>query len=81
MKVSLCFRMALSIISAFLSGMVANTVNMLLAIPVAITLTDMATGSHGLMFVNFRDAPLFVGVSVFVIILCRDARSEYLHRD
>lgn len=78
---SLFFRMALSIISAFLSGMAASTVGMLLAIPAAGVLKDMGAGAHGVMFVSFRDAPLFVGVSVFLIILCRDARSEYSHRD
>jgi hypothetical protein len=82
LDVSLFFRMALSIISAFLSGMAASTVGMLLAIPAAGVLKDVGAASHGMMmFVSFRDAPLFIGVSVFLIILCRDARGEHLRRD
>ena len=80
MDVSLIFRMALSIISAFLSGMAASTVSMLLAIPAAAVIKDVGADGH-MMFVSFRDAPLFIGVSVFLIILCRDARGEYLRRN
>jgi hypothetical protein len=61
--------------------MAATTISMLLAIPAATVIRDVGADSLGMMFVSFRDAPLFIGVSVFVIIVCRDARSEYLHRD
>ena len=78
---SLFFRMAPSIISASLSGMAASTISMLLTIQAAAVIKDVGADAHGMMFVSFRDTPLFVGISVFVIILCRDARSEYLQRD
>jgi hypothetical protein len=79
--VSLFYRIVLSVISAVLYGMVASTVCILLELPAAAPFKELGPGSHGLMLVSFRDAPLFVGLSVFLAILCRDARSEYLNRN
>ena len=76
--VSLVFRIALSVISAGLAGLIASSFCALLALPLASTLKGMP---HRGLPVNIADAPMFVGFAVVMFILCRDARGEYLKRD
>ncbi len=78
---SLFFRIALSIISAVLFGMATSIIAALLVLPAAAALKEAGAATHGVLFVSFRDAPTFLGITVFLAILCRDARSEYLSRD
>jgi hypothetical protein len=72
--------MALSVISAVLSAMVASTFCALLVLPAAGPLKDAASASHRGVPFNLADAPFFIGLTVFLIILCRDARGEYVRR-
>ena len=74
----LFFRMSLSIISAVLAAFSASTVCALLTLLAAGPLKEATAGTH--RGVNLVDAPFFVGLSVFLIILCRDARGEYIGR-
>jgi len=78
--VPLFFRMSLSVISAVLAAMSASTVCALLTLLASGPLKEVAATSHRGAPVNLADAPFFVGLSVFLIILCRDARGEYIGR-
>ena len=77
----LFFRMALSVISAVLAAMVASTFCALLVLPIAGQIKDAASAGHRGVPFNLADAPFFIGLTVFLIILCRDARGEYVRRN